>query len=229
MSKNQFYAIIVAGGSGKRMKSDTPKQFLLLKGKPILMLSIEKFYQSKYQPTIIVVLAAQELETWKNLIKEYRFTIPHQIVTGGIERFHSVKNALSLVTDEHAVIAIHDAVRPLVSLKTIDNCFEKAFADGNAIAAISSKDSIRIQEENKNKAISRNQVYLIQTPQTFQYQQLKLAYKQDFEHFFTDDASVVEKAGFAIHLSGGDEYNFKITFPEDITLATALLDQAIHE
>jgi 2-C-methyl-D-erythritol 4-phosphate cytidylyltransferase len=229
MSKNQFYAIIVAGGSGKRMNSHTPKQFLLLKGKPILMLSIEKFYQSKYQPKIIVVLAAQEHQTWSHLIKEFDFNIPHEVVSGGTERFHSVKNALHKITDEHSIIAIHDAVRPLISFKTIDACFEKALSDGNAIAATLSKDSVRIQEGDRNKAIHRNLVYLVQTPQVFQYQQLSLAYQQNFESFFTDDASVVEKAGFAIHLCDGDEFNFKITFPEDILLAEAILNKKAHE
>ncbi|MRX48769.1 2-C-methyl-D-erythritol 4-phosphate cytidylyltransferase [Pedobacter puniceum] len=229
MSKNQFYAIIVAGGSGKRMNSSTPKQFLLLKGKPILMLSIEKFYQSKYQPKIIVVLAEQEQQTWQELVKEYHFNIPHEVINGGIERFHSVKNALNKITDEQSIIAIHDAVRPLVSFKTIDTCFEKALSEGNAIAATPSKDSVRVQEGSKNKAIARNQVYLVQTPQVFQYQQLKKAYQQNFESFFTDDASVVERVGFAIHLCDGDEFNFKITFPEDIILAEAILNKQAHE
>lgn len=229
MSKNQFYAIIVAGGSGKRMNSSTPKQFLLLKGKPILMLSIEKFYHSKYRPKIIVVLAEQEQKTWQKLVQEYHFSIPHEVVNGGTERFHSVKNALSLITEKQCIIAIHDAVRPLVSLKTIDNCYENALSTGNAIAATPSKDSVRVQEGSKNKAIARNQVYLVQTPQVFQYQQLEKAYQQNFESFFTDDASVVEKAGFTINLCNGDEFNFKITFPEDITLAEAILNKPAHE
>ncbi|KHJ38435.1 2-C-methyl-D-erythritol 4-phosphate cytidylyltransferase [Pedobacter glucosidilyticus] len=229
MSKNQFYAIIVAGGSGKRMNSQTPKQFLLLKGKPILMLSIEKFYQSKYQPKIIVVLAEQEQQTWHKLVQEYHFSIPHEVVSGGTERFHSVKNALGPIADKQSIIAIHDAVRPLVSIQTIDNCYEKAISTGNAIAATLSKDSVRIQEGNKNKAIARNQVYLVQTPQTFQYPQLEKAYQQDFESFFTDDASVVEKAGYTINLCNGDEFNFKITFPEDIILAEAILNKQAYE
>jgi 2-C-methyl-D-erythritol 4-phosphate cytidylyltransferase len=219
-----YYAIIVAGGSGKRMEANIPKQFMLLNGIPVLMHTLQAFYQNKYKPHIILVLAAADEKLWVSLVAEHNFTIPHQIVYGGKERFHSVKNALALLPDEHAVVAIHDAVRPLVSQPTISNCYQKAIENGNAIAAIPSKDSIRVFNQGKSKALLRSEVYLVQTPQTFLRGQLDKAYKQDFLSEFTDDASVVEKAGFAIHLEKGDEFNFKITYKEDLIIAAALLN-----
>jgi len=219
-----FYAIIVAGGSGQRMYSDIPKQFILLNGFPILMHTIKAFYKNKYQPKIILVLAKADEKLWQNLIEHYNFTIPHKIVFGGPERFHSVKNALTQIEDENAVIAIHDAVRPLISQETISNCYQKAIINGNAVASIPSKDSVRKLADNQSTALLRSEIYLVQTPQTFLFNQLNKAYQQVFSIEFTDDASVVEKVGFAIHLEKGDEFNFKITFKEDLIIAEALLN-----
>ena len=219
-----YYAIIVAGGSGKRMLSDIPKQFILLNNIPVLMHTIKAFYQNKYQPEIILVLAKADEKLWQNLIEQYNFTIPHKIVFGGLERFHSVKNALDQIIDENAVVAIHDAVRPLVSQETISNCYQKASENGNAVAAIPSKDSVRKLTDNKSTALLRSEIYLVQTPQTFLYNQLNKAYQQDYSSEFTDDASVVEKAGFTIQLEKGNEFNFKITFKEDLIIAEAILE-----
>ena len=221
---NTYYAIIVAGGSGQRMYSDTPKQFILLNNIPILMHTIKAFYQNKFQPEIILVLAKTDEKLWQNLIEQYNFTIPHKIVFGGPERFHSVKNALTQIKNENAVIAVHDAVRPLVSQETISNCYQKASENGNAVAAIPSKDSVRKLADYKSTALLRSEIYLVQTPQTFLYNQLNKAYQQGFSSEFTDDASVVEKAGFTIHLEKGDEFNFKITFIEDLIIAEAILN-----
>lgn len=221
--QNTFYTIIVAGGSGSRMSSDIPKQFLKVNGLPILMHTINAFYLNKYQPQIILVLAKADEKLWNDLIVEYRFHIPHQIVFGGEQRFNSVKNGLEKIKEENAIIAIHDAVRPLVTQNTINNCFETALTKGNAIAAIPSKDSIRKLINGKTEALERKEIYLVQTPQTFQYHQLKKAYHQNYQNSFTDDASVVEKAGFEIHLEKGDEFNFKITFKEDLIIAETLL------
>ncbi len=218
-----FYAIIVAGGTGKRMNSLLPKQFLTVAGKPILMHTIEKFHKSQYQPKIILVLSPQDLETWKMQIEEFGFKIPYSIVSGGKERFFSVKNALDTITETNAFVAIHDAVRPLVSLSTIDNCYKNAIAKGNAITVIGSKDSVRIAADDKTRAIPRSQVYLVQTPQTFSAEQLKIGYEQEFSDDFTDDASVVEKAGYRIFLEEGDHFNIKITYQEDLVVAEALL------
>lgn len=224
MNNPSFYAIIVAGGSGSRMNSDVPKQFLELNGKPVLMHTIESFHQNEHQPHIIMVLAAADLEYWEVLKTKHEFNIAHQLVIGGSERFHSVKNGLALINDENAIVAIHDAVRPLVSQDTITDCFNAAIEKGNAIAAIPSKDSVRKLTDGKSEALKRSEVYLVQTPQTFQIAQLTIAYQQNFDSFFTDDASVVEKAGYAINLEKGDEFNFKITFKEDLKLAEAILN-----
>ncbi len=225
MSNHSFYAIIVAGGSGSRMDSDIPKQFLELNGTPVLMHTITAFQQNPHRPKIILVLAQTDLVLWQELTVKHHFNIPHQIITGGTERFHSVKNGLNAIDQEDAVVAIHDAVRPLVSQNTISNCFQSAIEKGNAIAATPAKDSIRTFINGKSEALKRSEVYLVQTPQTFKLAQLTQAYQQEFDAFFTDDASVVEKAGFFINLEKGDEFNFKITFKEDLKLAETILNR----
>ncbi|MDA9554886.1 2-C-methyl-D-erythritol 4-phosphate cytidylyltransferase [Pelobium sp.] len=221
--EHSFYAIIVAGGSGKRMGHSLPKQFLELNGLPILMHSINAFSKNEFQPKIILVLPQSEEFFWKDLIAKHQFNIPHQIVYGGAERFHSVKNALDIIKDENAVVAIHDAVRPLVSQQTISNCYQTAIEKGNAIAAIPSKDSVRRLVHHQSQALNRTEIYLVQTPQTFKFQQLKKAYEQEYQTYFTDDASVVEALGYPIFIEKGDEFNFKITFKEDLTIAESIL------
>lgn len=221
---NPFYAIIVAGGTGKRMSSILPKQFMELNGKPILMHTISAFAKNIHQPTIIIVLAQEEESTWKELIKKHQFETPHQIVYGGQERFHSVKNALAQILDASAIVAIHDGVRPLVSQQTISNCFQSALINGNAIAAVPSKDSVRRFASGASEALVRAEIYLVQTPQVFRINELKKAYLQDYKQEFTDDAAVVERAGYPIHIEKGDVFNFKVTFKEDIIIAEALLN-----
>ncbi|MEO5910083.1 MAG: 2-C-methyl-D-erythritol 4-phosphate cytidylyltransferase [Pelobium sp.] len=223
ISEKTFYTIIVAGGNGTRMDASIPKQFIELNGKPILMHTIEAFSENKYQPEIILVLAKADEYYWKELIASHQFTIPHHVVFGGKERFDSVKNGLACISNQNAIIAIHDAVRPLVSQKTISNCFKQAVANGNAIAAVPSKDSVRSLKKGLSVSLNRSEIYLIQTPQTFQYQQLLKAYEQEFSENFTDDASVIEKAGFQVKLVDGDQFNIKITFPEDLIIAEVLL------
>ncbi len=224
MSNHSFYTIIVAGGSGSRMNSDIPKQFLELNGIPILMHTISTFHQNQHRPKIILVLSEGDLALWQQLITKYQFHTPHQVINGGVERFYSVKNGLSLIKEANAIVAIHDAVRPLVSQESINACFNTAISNGNAIASVPARDSIRRLTNGKSEALKRSEVCLIQTPQTFQIEQLKIAYQQDFNSFFTDDASVVEKAGFNINLEKGGEFNFKITFKEDLKLAETILN-----
>ncbi len=223
MDNTHFFAIIVAGGSGKRMNTEIPKQFLLLKGKPVIMHSIETFYRNPHQPAIIVVLNQNDIALWEQLVTEHDFNIPHTVVAGGAERFHSVKNGLDLIDDREAIVAVHDAVRPLVTEKTISNCYQTALKSGNAVAAVPSKDSVRLVKNGKSEALDRKAVYLVQTPQTFKLSQLKTAYQQTYNSFFTDDASVVEHAGFTINLEAGDDVNFKITFKTDLKLAESVL------
>ena len=220
----QNYVIIVAGGSGSRMQSVIPKQFLLLNGLPVLMHTINAFYNADAKPQIILVLPQSFKAYWEELCEKYKFNIRHKVVDGGVTRFHSVKNGLDAIIDsENAVIAIHDAVRPITSKKIIDTSFKLAYDTGNAITAVKSRDSVRQKNNDVSRHLNRDEIYLIQTPQTFQCLQLKAAYQQSFDSNFTDDASVVEKAGFKINLIEGSHQNIKITFPEDIAVAELFL------
>lgn len=218
------YAIIVAGGTGARMLSSVPKQFLLMNGKPVLMHSVEAFYKSNAKPQIILVLHTGFHQYWQQLCDEHNFSIPVTLVKGGETRFHSVKNGIDLIPDEqNAVVAIHDAVRPLISPEIIDESYRYAFEHGNAIVAVKSRDSIRQLWEDHSISLKREDIYLIQTPQTFRSDILKDAYKVQYDDNFTDDASVVERSGEIINIINGSYQNFKITFPEDIAIAEAIL------
>ena len=212
------YVIIVAGGSGKRMGGNIPKQFLLLRDKPVLMHSIEKFYQYDQEIQCIVVLPEQHAGDWDQLCRKYTFTIPHQIVKGGETRFHSVQNGLVLCKGS-SLIAIHDAVRPLVSLITIDLCFMAAEEFGSAIPVIQVTDSLRKTEGGKTFPVNRDHYKVVQTPQIFSGEKIIQAYSQPYMKKFTDDASVFEASGHSIHLVDGDKRNIKITTREDLHLA----------
>lgn len=222
---SKYYAIIVAGGSGSRMHSTVPKQFLLLNGLPVLMHTIKAFHDCQTQPQIIVVLPSDSHDYWNTLCLEHNFDILHQLISGGETRFHSVKNGISLIDEEDTIIAVHDAVRPLVTKEIIDESYQCAEQYGNAIVAIKSRDSVRQIKDNRSVSLIRDEIYLIQTPQTFQSAQLKKAYQQPYQVNFTDDASVVEQTGVNINLINGSYQNIKITFPEDIAIAEFLLKQ----
>lgn len=217
------YAIIVAGGSGTRMKSVVPKQFLLLNGLPVLMHTLQAFHKSAPQPKLILVLPQDFHTYWFNLCTEHQFQLPHQLVNGGNSRYQSVKNALNLIEDEHALVAVHDAVRPLVDAGIIENAYKQAADKGAVVVAVKSRDSIRQLKDNRTQSLLRDEIYLVQTPQTFRAGLLKQAYLHPYCDSFTDDASVVEKAGHPIHIVEGKYTNFKITFPEDIAIAELLL------
>jgi 2-C-methyl-D-erythritol 4-phosphate cytidylyltransferase len=218
------YVIVVAGGSGTRMGASIPKQFLLLKGRPILMYTIEAFYHSKTNPQVIAVLPDEYHAYWEELCVEHEFNIPHLLVKGGETRFHSVKNGLDIIDDESALVAIHDAVRPLTKTSIIDHSYEHAAKNGNAVTAVKSRDTVRQLRGGISSHLLRDEIYLVQTPQTFRVSQLKKAYEQDYIDKFTDDASVAEAAGFTISLIEGSYNNIKITFPEDIALAEVLVN-----
>lgn len=218
----KHYAIIVAGGSGNRMQTETPKQFLLLKNLPVLMHTIKAFAQSESQPKILLVLNTEQQGYWRRLCDEFNFRIPHEIIHGGTERFHSVKNAVYSI-EEESFVAIHDAVRPLVSKTLIDSCYKEAAQQGNVIAAVQSSDSVRLLKNEKTSALKRDEIYLVQTPQTFSLKVLKEAYNQEFDSHFTDDASVVESIGYNINIIEGERSNIKITYPIDLELAELLL------
>jgi 2-C-methyl-D-erythritol 4-phosphate cytidylyltransferase len=221
---NSNYVIIVAGGSGTRMQSAVPKQFLLINGKSILMHTIDAFYKSEAHPHIIIVLHADFHSYWGELCVEHHFDIPFKLVNGGETRFHSVKNGLDTIPDnENTLIAVHDAVRPLTSKEIINKSYQYAAENGNAITAVKSRDSVRQLKNNISEALIRDEIYLVQTPQTFQSAQIKKAYLQPYNIKFTDDASVVEEIGEKINLIEGNYSNIKITFPEDIAIAELLL------
>ncbi|GAB1463775.1 2-C-methyl-D-erythritol 4-phosphate cytidylyltransferase [Pedobacter sp.] len=222
----KFYAIIVAGGAGKRMQTAIAKQFLLLNNKPVIMHTLQAFYISEIRPEIILVLAKAEHQYWKDLCLKYNFDIPHTLVEGGKERFHSVRNGLMTIKED-GIVAIHDAVRPAVNTSLITQTFQIALEAGNAIPCVKPSDSIRKLQENSSKIVNRDKLVLIQTPQTFEIGQLRKAYQQRYSSKFTDDASVVEAAGYPINLINGSRNNIKITYPEDLELASFLLKHNI--
>ncbi len=215
--------IIVAGGTGKRMQADIPKQFIELKSKPILMHTIEVFVKYNHHINIIVVLPENQMVVWKQMCEEHNFNIVHQTIAGGATRFDSVKNGLELAPDE-GLVAVHDGVRPLVSVQTIHRCFEMAERTGAAIPVTDIVESIRKVEENDNEAVDRNLYKAVQTPQVFETQILKAAYRQDYVPAFTDDASVVEAFGHKISIVEGNKENIKITTPLDLEIGELFLD-----
>lgn len=217
------YVIIVAAGRGSRMKADLPKQFLDLNGKPILLHTMEKFH--RYDPfmEIILVLHPDYAQFWSDLARTLDVKIPHRIVHGGEERFFSVKNAIESIADENAIVGIHDAVRPLVSLRTIETAYNTARAHSNAVPVILLNDSIRVVSEGKSRIADRNAFRIVQTPQCFELSLLRDAFGQTYQPSFTDDASVVEAFGETIHLVEGNRENIKITTAEDLRMAAAML------
>jgi 2-C-methyl-D-erythritol 4-phosphate cytidylyltransferase len=218
----ELYAVIVAGGSGKRMGAEIPKQFLELAGRPVLMHTIERFKAFNEAIEIITVLPENQLRHWVELQKKYDFSVPHTLVKGGSHRFFSVRNGLKFV-NVPGLVAIHDGVRPFVSLDTIKRCFEAAGEFGNAIPSISPTESLRILTGEGSVAVNRLYVKQIQTPQVFNAALIKKAYLQQYSPEFTDDATVLEKAGEKIHLIEGNRENIKITNPEDLLISTVLL------
>lgn len=219
------YAIIVAGGSGTRMGGSVPKQFQILHKLPILMHTIEKFYKYDDTISIILVLPQSQVGYWHSLCDEYKFIIPHEIAIGGATRFQSVSNGLKHIKND-GIVAVHDGVRPLVSLETLNRCFEEALKFGTAIPVISPSESVRIVDGNKSHAIDRSTVRLVQTPQVFQTDILLRSYNTGYCDKFTDDASVVENAGFKIHTTEGNRENIKLTTPDDMIFAEAILSKS---
>lgn len=188
------------------------------------MHTIEAFFYSDFKPEIIVVLNVDFITYWEQLCEKYNFSIPHTLIKGGLQRFHSVKNGIKAISED-SIIAIHDAVRPLASNELICRSFKEAEQLGNAVVAIKSKDSVRQQKGNSSLPLNRDEIYLIQTPQTFQFELLNNAYKQEYSNEFTDDASVVERTGITLNLIEGESKNLKITFAEDLSLAEFYLSQ----
>jgi len=218
-----LYALIVAGGAGTRMGTDIPKQFLELAGKPVLMHSIERFRRFDNTIGIIVVIPENQFVLWESLREKHSFSVSHTLVKGGSSRFFSVKNGLQKVED-NAIVAIHDGVRPLVSTNTIIRCFRAAEEFGNGIPVINMPDSVRMITEQGNIPVNRHSLRIIQTPQVFNARLIKKAYLRDFSSEITDDAMLLEKTGEMIHLVEGNRENIKITNPEDLVIAGALIN-----
>ena len=220
------YIIIVAGGKGMRMGGDVPKQFIPIGGKPVLMRTIERFYE--YNPTlgIILVLPESQQAYWKSLCKDYGFTIRHTIVNGGETRFESSKNGLSAIPDdEEGVVGIHDGVRPFASVKVIADCFEAARDEYAAIPVVPVAETLRyIDRQGGGKNVMRSDYRIVQTPQVFDISLLKQAFSQPYQTHFTDDASVVEALGCQISMVEGNRENIKLTTPFDLKIAETLLE-----
>jgi len=216
------YAIIVAGGTGSRMQGDIPKQFLLLNGKPVIQHSLEVFYACDASIKIVLVIHPDYLGYWEQLCREFNISVPHAIALGGETRFHSVKNGLNLI-DNDGFVAVHDAARPVLSIDFINTVFSEAALYGSSIPGIALQDTIRQIEGDSSRQLDRTNLRAIQTPQVFRVPELKRAYEQPYQPGFTDDASVMQSAGFPLHLTQGRPDNIKITNPQDISVAEVLL------
>ena len=222
------FAVIVAGGTGTRMGSAIPKQFLELLGKPVLWYTLTTFMKAYEDLEIILVIGQhhrqEALEIVSNTVSPKRV----RLAVGGATRFQSVKNGMELIGPE-SIVFVHDAVRCLVTTSLIHRCYETAISHGNAVPAVTSIDSVRMVTGERNQAVDRNDVKLIQTPQTFPSTILKKAFEQDFETSFTDEATMVERLGIRINLVEGESTNIKITTPADLLIAKKILeDKPFH-
>lgn len=220
----QKIAVIVAGGTGKRMNSELPKQFLLLNGKALLWHSINAFAKAYNDIEIIVVTHEDYIDKTRAITNGFNPSI--QIIKGGETRFDSVKNGLSIIK-KAAIIFVHDAVRSLINIKLIQNCYEQALAKGSAIPAVAATDSIRIINADEHCIADRNNIRIIQTPQTFKSDILLPAFNVNYNESFTDEATVVEASGKKIYLIEGDYNNIKITRPVDIIIAESLMNKGL--
>jgi 2-C-methyl-D-erythritol 4-phosphate cytidylyltransferase len=221
------YAVIVAGGSGSRMGSVLPKQFLQIHEKPVLWYTLHTFLKSYKDIRIILVLPSDFFDVGRAICDEIDSDNPIQTLVGGVTRFHSVQTGLSLVKEE-SVVFVHDAVRCLLTPSLIHLCYDETLRYGSAIPCVDSKDSIRIIHESGHKTVKRTDIKLVQTPQTFLSKLLLPAYQTTYQESFTDDASVVEFSNHPVHLIEGETNNIKITTPLDLAIAEKLLDLPQH-
>jgi 2-C-methyl-D-erythritol 4-phosphate cytidylyltransferase len=224
---HQEYVIIVAGGTGSRIKSDKPKQFIELCGLPIIIRTIKAFLAYNVSIKVIISVHRDYSSLLTELIKIF---LPEKeniikITLGGDTRFQSVKNGLDLINDSKAIVAIHDAARPLVSTQTIKNCFKTAALKGNAVPCVAVNESIREVNVSHNVAVNRSAFKIIQTPQCFEAALIKRAFDQPYNSSFTDDATVLESTGGKINLVEGNPENIKITSPHDLLIAKALINE----
>ena len=222
MEQPRVGVIIVAGGSGKRMGGALPKQFSFVGGEPILARTINTFRKALPTSRIVVVLPAEYIDFWKNLSARFEVA-KHSLVEGGAERFHSVKNGIEALSDAVDLIAVQDGVRPFASKELILRTVACAAENGSAIPVVKAVDSYRAVEGEESHIIDRTPLRIVQTPQIFAAPILRAAYDTEFRKEFTDDASVVEFSGEKISLCEVDYLNIKITTPNDISLANAII------
>jgi 2-C-methyl-D-erythritol 4-phosphate cytidylyltransferase len=221
------YLIVVAGGKGVRMGGDMPKQFQLLCGKPVLMITLEHLHAIDPLMQLILVLPEEHIELWKDLCKEHSFAVPLLLTNGGSTRFHSVQNGLTQIDDlEEALVGVHDGVRPFVSARVLEDCFREAWIHGAAVPMINVQDSLRhiVGVNGITEVVPRDRYRLVQTPQVFKLSLLRRAYEQRFVESFTDDASVVEALGEQIVGVEGNSENIKLTTPFDLMVAKTLIE-----
>lgn len=223
------YAVIVAAGSGTRLGGDVPKQFQKLTGRPVLWWSIKAFHEEDPSTEIIVVLADEWTDYWQHHFQQLPESekIPHIVVSGGPTRTESVKNGLYMVKKDDSLVSIHDGARPLVTHRMIEDGWAVADKEGSAIPVIPVTDSLRKKGDHGSVAVNRSDFMVVQTPQVFRTSILKKAYDLGGEDVFTDDATVVENAGFPIHLYNGDARNIKVTNPGDIQIAQVIMSQDV--
>lgn len=218
------YAVIVAGGTGQRMGATTPKQFLLLQGRPVLWHTLNTFLRSYEDIQIILVLPKANVSEGESLRKNLHAEQRIILTEGGDTRFQSVKNGLLLVKED-SVVFVHDGVRCLITEELIHRCYNQAAVKGSAIPVVTATDSIRIMEDEDHYVMNRNNVRIVQTPQTFQSKLLLAAFEQSFDEGFTDEATVVEASGENVYLVEGEYDNIKITRPVDLLIAEKILSE----
>ena len=228
MSRKKFL-VVTAGGSGSRMGASVPKQFLQLQGRAVLQMTIERFCEACPDIQVITVLPEAHLEGWRRYCRERNFNCPQRLVQGGFTRFHSVKNALAFVPDG-AFVAVHDGVRPLLSAMLIRTMFGRMETVRALIPVIPSVDTLKVLDKapdgtlrTSGEQVDRSRIWGAQTPQIFRSEDLRAAYGQGFDLSFTDDASVAERYGIPLSYIAGERNNIKLTTPEDLSLAEAIL------
>ena len=227
------YLVVTAGGTGTRMGSAVPKQFLELDGVPILRRTIEVFLKAVPDIQVITVLPEGHVAYWRQYCLQANFVCPQWLVKGGFTRFHSVKNALKYVPDG-ALVAVQDGVRPLVSVDKVRELFKAAESAPAVIPVMPVTDTLKVLEKRggvlavTGETVDRSRIYGAQTPQVFQSEALKAAYTLQFDTSFTDDASVAERYGLALTFLPGERFNLKITTPEDLILARAIIDSSLR-
>lgn len=212
--------VIVAGGTGRRMGGEIPKQYLKLEGKPVIIHTLEQFKRFDPDMDVVLVLAQKHRKFWETMASAHSDMSPIKLATGGVSRFHSVRNGIQEIEDD-VVVGIHDAVRPFVSMETLERCYSTAHKTGSAIPVIDMDESVRmIKGDQSSVHMDRSALKRVQTPQVFRAKMIREAYNHTEDHTFTDDASVFESHFGKVTLVEGNRQNIKITTPTDLLLAS---------